>query len=107
MTSIDEQIAKIKTHTENIETEYNSLKLGRKSAAPRLRKSLLNLKKEAHIMRASTTEFLHSLPTQKKTKTPEPETIPARDESQAVEPVHSPEPLEQKTKPKKRQLKKV
>jgi hypothetical protein len=103
MTSIDEQIAKIKTHTENIETEYNSLKSGRKSAAPRLRKSLLNLKKEAHTMRASTTEFLHSLPTQKKNKILEPETVPL-----VVEPAHAPEPEPaQKTKPRKRQLKKV
>ncbi len=45
------------------EQEYASLKSGRKSSAPRLRKSLMALKNDSHKLRGSTTLLVKGLPT--------------------------------------------
>jgi len=72
MSSIDEQLAKVKAHMAIIETEHASLKAGRKASAPRLRKALLGMKKDAHTMRASATEYLKSLVVERRVEAPAP-----------------------------------
>ncbi len=60
---MDDLFSSIKSHLAIAETEYNSLKSGRKSSAPRLRKSLMSLKTDSHKLRALTTTTVKALPT--------------------------------------------
>ena len=60
---MDDLFNSIKAQLAIAETEYNSLKSGRKSSAPRLRKSLMALKNDSHKLRASTTTMVKGLPT--------------------------------------------
>ena len=66
--SLEDQFSQLKAQLATAESEYKSLKLGRKSAAPRLRKSLMALKNGSHTMRAGTTSFVRELPTKSRTK---------------------------------------
>jgi hypothetical protein len=68
MSDLESQFANLKSQLLTAESEYNSLKLGRKSAAPRLRKSLMALKNASHGMRKNTTEFVRELPTKSRQK---------------------------------------
>jgi hypothetical protein len=87
---MDEQFATLKAQLSLAEQEYLSLKAGRKSAAPRLRKSLMALKTGSHALRASTTGFVRELPTK------------SRQPTKAVaEPEPEPEPEETLIKPEK------
>ena len=91
--TLEDQLATLKSHLAVAESEMASLKAGRKSAAPRLRKSLMALKTGSHGMRAGTTNYVRGLPTKSRSKKDEP-----------VEPVEAePEPVEPaKPEPKKR-----
>jgi len=60
---MDELFSSLKNQLAVAEQEYNSLKAGRKSSAPRLRKSLMALKQDSHKLRGSTTLFVRGLPT--------------------------------------------
>ena len=66
--SLQDQLASLKSNLEIAERELNLLNSGRKSSAPRLRKSLMDLKKSSHAMRASTTLYAKELPTKTRTK---------------------------------------
>ena len=66
--SLEEQFNTLKAQLSICESELNSLKSGRKSSAPRLRKSLMMIKANSHKMRAETTLYLKSLPTKPKKK---------------------------------------
>ena len=56
--TLEDQLATLKSHLAVAESEMASLKAGRKSAAPRLRKSLMALKTGSHGMRAGTTNYV-------------------------------------------------
>jgi hypothetical protein len=66
--SLSDQLQKLKASVEIAENELGSLNSGRKSAGPRLRKSLMDIKKYSHSMRSATTEFSKSLPTKTRLK---------------------------------------
>ena len=66
--SLEEQFNLLKSQLSICESELNSLKSGRKSSAPRLRKSLMMIKANSHSMRHSTTEYVKGLPTKPKKK---------------------------------------
>ena len=66
--SLEEQFNTLKSQLSICESELNSLKSGRKSSAPRLRKSLMMIKANSHSMRHSTTEYVKGLPTKQKKK---------------------------------------
>ena len=68
MSDLESQFANLKAQLATCEIEYNSLKLGRTSSAPRLRKSLMALKNSSHGMRKNTTEFVRDLPTKSRKK---------------------------------------
>ena len=80
--SIDDQLASLKTHIASVEAEYLRLKAGNKSSSSRVRKSLMDIKKQSHAMRGSITDYVKSLPT-KNTRTKK---------ETAVEPEPEPEP---------------
>ncbi len=63
MSSLEEQFAALKNHLSVAEQEMASLKAGRKSAAPRLRKSLMAIKTGSHAMRSGATTYVRELPT--------------------------------------------
>ena len=75
MSSLEEQFASLKNHLAVAEQEMASLKAGRKSAAPRLRKSLMAIKTGSHSMRAGATTYVRELPTK------------SRKQKEVVEPV--------------------
>jgi hypothetical protein len=93
MTDLESQFANLKAQLLTAESEFNSLKLGRKSACPRLRKSLMALKNSSHGMRKNATEYVRELPTKTRQKVikeveeipdilePEVELLPASDSS--------------------------
>lgn len=66
--SLQEQFANLKSTMDIAEKELNMLNSGRKSSAPRLRKSLMDLKKNSHSLRSATTEYTRSLPTKTRVK---------------------------------------
>ena len=82
--SLEEQLATLKSHLNTAEQEYLSLKSGRKSAAPRFRKTLMNIKTGSHGMRAGATAYVRELPTKSRKAKVEP-----------VEPEPEPEPAEE------------
>ena len=90
MTSLAEQLQAMKNNLEIAEKELASLNAGRKSSAPRLRKSLMDLKKASHTMRSATTSYARDLPT--KPRKPKPPAEP--------EPEEPAEPVKPKRKPK-------
>ena len=63
MSNLEEQFAALKNHLAVAEKEMASLKAGRKSAAPRLRKSLMAIKTGSHSMRSGATSYVRELPT--------------------------------------------
>jgi hypothetical protein len=66
MSSLEEQFAALKNHLAVAEQEMASLKAGRKSAAPRFRKSLMAIKTGSHAMRSGATTFVRELPTNRR-----------------------------------------
>ena len=90
--SLEEQFNTLKAHLATAEQEMSSLKAGRKSAAPRLRKSLMAIKTGSHGMRAGTTAYVRDLPAKSRKKVEEPE----------PEPTPEPKPTRVKRAPKKK-----
>ena len=88
--SLEEQFNTLKAHLATAEQEMSSLKAGRTSAAPRLRKSLMAIKTGSHGMRAGTTSYVRDLPTKSRKQVEEPEPEP------------TPEPTPKKRAPKKK-----
>ena len=68
MSNLEEQFNCLRVQLSIAESEYNSLKAGKQSSAPRLRKSLMALKTGSHAMRAGTTSFVRVLPTKTRKK---------------------------------------
>ena len=87
---MDELFSSLKNQLAIAEQEYASLKAGRKSSAPRLRKSLMALKNDSHKLRSSTTLLVKGLPTKsrKVVKQNEPSLEPTTEST--VEPVEEP-----------------
>lgn len=73
MSTLDEQFNNLKAQLAVAESEMNSLKAGRKSAAPRLRKSLMAIKTGSHSLRAGATSYVRALPTKSRKPQVEPE----------------------------------
>ena len=98
--SLEEQFNTLKAQLSICESELNSLKSGRKSSAPRLRKSLMMIKANSHSMRHSTTEYVKGLPTKQKKK---------KEEDAKVEAVSEPvdQPIHEEPKPKRKSKKAV
>ena len=95
---LENQFNTLKAQLSICESELNSLKSGRKSSAPRLRKSLMMIKANSHSMRHSTTEYVKGLPTKPKKK--KEEDVPV----EVVEPVAE---TAEEPKPKRKSKKAV
>ena len=95
MTDLESQLGALKSQLATAESEYNSLKTGRKSAGPRLRKSLMALKTGSHAMRAGTTSFVRELPTKSRKKA-DAQTLP---NVEVAEPVAEPKKRAPRKKP--------
>lgn len=65
---LTELYQQLKTHTDNTESELKLLQSGRKASAPRVRKSLMEIKKVSHLMRNQITKHVKSLPVTKRVK---------------------------------------
>lgn len=65
---LQDGLNELKTHVITAERELMLLSKGKKASAPRTRKSLQNIKKTAHLLRANTTKYVKQLPVQKKEK---------------------------------------
>lgn len=84
-TNLNEQLASLKSHIASIEHEHTQLQGGKKAASARMRKSLMNLKNQAHVMRSSTSMYVKELPTKTKVaKKIEPE-VPEVESEEAEE----------------------
>jgi len=101
--NFDDQFAQLKSQLAICEQEMNSLKAGRKSAAPRLRKSLMALKTGSHTLRASTTGFVRDMPTKSRKKVVEAEPEEAV-ESAPVEEVAQIKPEKSMRVPRKKKV---
>jgi len=95
---MDEQFAALKAHLATAEQEYLSLKSGRKAAAPKFRKALMNIKVGSHGMRAGATAYVRELPT-KSRKAAEPKVV---EPEPAEEPVCAIKPEKSKRAPRKK-----
>ena len=92
--TLDEELAVLKSYITQCETELKSLTVAKKkSAAPRIRKSLQQIKNHSHKMRGSVTESVKSMPVKSRTKK-------VVEEPAVVDEVQSPE-VEVEEKPKK------
>jgi hypothetical protein len=76
-------MANLKVSTEAAEKELQGLLAGKKISAARLRKHLMDAKKESHAFRSATTTFTKGLPI----KTKVPKTPMVEVEVMKVEPV--------------------
>ena len=68
MSSLSESITSLKTMLQNAEKEIKLLESGRKSSAPRARKSLQNIKTTSHILRKSIMEHMRKIPVKSRVK---------------------------------------
>lgn len=94
--SLSDQFTTLKAAISVAEAELAALNGGKKSAAPRFRKSLQNIKLQSQLIRKATTEHTKALPVKSRIK--KPVTILEL----LVEPTPEPEPVEQvEPKPKK------
>ena len=67
--TLDEELAVLKSYIVQCETELKALTVAKKkSAAPRIRKSLQQIKNHSHKMRGSVTESVKSMPTKTRAK---------------------------------------
>ena len=103
--SLSEQFQLLKATIANAENELNLLEtLNRKSAAPRFRKSLQNIKLQSQLLRKNTTEHTKQLPVKPRVKKPVTilellaEPTPAPIPAPTPEPEPTPEPTKKKTK---------
>lgn len=88
MTHLSEKIQSIKTHFQQLEEQIKSLENGRKSSAPISRKTIMTIKQSLHEMRPEITEYVKSLPVNKRKPT-----------TKAVEePIEEPKPVKVKVK---------
>ena len=102
--SLSDQFTTLKAAITVAENELAALNGGKKSAAPRFRRSLQNIKLQSQLIRKATTEHTKKLPVKPRVK--KPVTILellAEPTPEPVEPV--PEPTKKKTKTNK--IKKV
>lgn len=65
---LTELYQQLKTHIDNTDTELKLLQSGRKASAPRVRKSLMEIKKISHLMRTQITSHVKSLPITRRVK---------------------------------------
>ena len=99
ITRMEDLFNNIKAQLTIAEQEYASLKSGRKSSAPRLRKSLMALKNDSHKLRASTTQMVKGLPT--KSRKAVVQVPPTESEVKVEVPAVEVEPKKKRVKAKK------
>ena len=68
--SLSEQFTTLKAAIQTAESELQLLAAGRKSSAPRFRKSLQNIKNQSQLLRKATTEHTKKLPVKQRIKKP-------------------------------------
>ena len=107
--SLSEQFQLLKATIANAENELNLLEtLNRKSAAPRFRKSLQNIKLQSQLLRKNTTEHTKQLPVKPRVKKPVTILELLAEPTPAPTPAPTPEPVEPtKKKTKTNKSKKV
>ena len=101
--SLSDQFTTLKAAITVAENELAALNGGKKSAAPRFRKSLQNIKLQSQLLRKNTTEHTKQLPVKPRIKKQttilellaEPTSFA---ESKLTEPTPTPEPTKKKTK---------
>ena len=67
---LQHHMANLRVSTEAAEKELQGLLAGKKISATRLRKHLMDAKKESHAFRSATTTFTKGLPTKTKAHAP-------------------------------------
>ena len=104
--SLSDQFTTLKAAITVAENELAALNGGKKSAAPRFRKSLQNIKLQSQLIRKATTEHTKKLPVKPRVK--KPTTILELLSEPTPEPAPTPEPVEQvEPKPKKTKTNKI
>ena len=88
--SLSEQFTTLKAAIAVAENELNLLNSGKKASAPRLRRSLQNIKNQSQLIRKATTSHVKTLPIKKRTHKITPESF----DSSRSEPEPEPEPVE-------------
>ncbi len=68
MSSLNDNIVVLKACIASAESEIAALQSGKKSAAVRARKVLMDVKNKAHLLRSEVTEYVKSLPTKSRKK---------------------------------------
>ena len=114
MTSLSDQFTTLKAAIAIAEHELTALNGGKKSSAPRFRKSLQNIKLQSQLIRKSTTLHVKALPTKKRPIkiTPEPVepleclTQPVEPVECLTQPVEPAPPQVEESKPKKKRTNK-
>ena len=106
--NLDEELAVLKSYITQCETELKSLTVAKKkSAAPRIRKSLQQIKNHSHKMRGSVTESVKSMPTKSRAKKEPVQVLDAKMSQAEAEPEPEIEPVEPVKKVRKPRVKKV
>jgi hypothetical protein len=105
--SLSDQFTTLKAAITVAENELAALNGGKKSAAPRFRKSLQNIKLQSQLLRKNTTEHTKALPVKPRVKKPVTilellaEPTPTPTPAPTPEPVEHVEPTKKKTKTNK------
>ena len=98
--SLSEQFTTLKAAIQTAESELQLLAAGRKSSAPRFRKSLQNIKNQSQLLRKATTEHTKKLPVKQRIKKPTTilELLSEPTPTPEPEPIEQVEPTKKKTK---------
>ena len=106
--SLSDQFTTLKAAITVAENELAALNGGKKSAAPRFRKSLQNIKLQSQLLRKNTTEHTKQLPVKPRVKKPVTILELLAEPTPAPTPAPTPEPVEPtKKKTKTNKSKKV
>ena len=103
--SLSDQFTTLKAAITVAENELAALNGGKKSSAPRFRKSLQNIKLQSQSLRKATTEHTKALPVKPRVKKPVTILELLSEPAPTPEPVEHVEPTKKKTKTNK--IKKV
>ena len=105
--SLSEQFTTLKAAITVAENELAALNGGKKSAAPRFRKSLQNIKLQSQLIRKATTEHTKKLPVKQRIKKPTTILELLSEPTPEPEPEPIPEPVVEQPKKKTNKSKKV
>ena len=105
--SLSDQFTTLKAAITVAENELAALNGGKKSAAPRFRKSLQNIKLQSQLIRKATTEHTKKLPVKQRIKKPTTILELLSEPTPEPEPEPIPEPVVEQPKKKTNKSKKV